>query len=167
VEQSFSARVSPNFPQPSPILETLSLENNGKFDLPLGVEFGILPGNPASLRTLRLKHIPLTNQLLRLTTFTSLDFSHYYVDSCTLLGLLAANKSLESLHISCRNIVGETSCTMVSLPNARDVELSSLTVSLVLEHLCLTLTPGVNIQVLPGGSFYPPDVPSQSLDGLS
>ena len=116
-----------------------------------------------------MKHVPLTNQLLRLTTFTSFDFFRYYVDLCTLLGFLTANKSLEFLRISCRNIVGETSCTRVSLPNARYVKLSSLMVSPVLERLCLPPTANISIQVLPGGVFYPPlrDIPPQSLDDLS
>ena len=162
------ARISPYFPHPSLILETLSLENDGKSDPPLDTEFGILPENPASLRTLRLKHIPLTNQLQHLTTLTSFDFSHYCIDLPTLLGFLAANESLECLRISCRNIVGETSCKRVSLPNIREMDLSSLTVSPVLERLCLPPIANINIQVLPGGTPNPPprDILPQSLGSL-
>ena len=162
------ARVFPNFPRPSSILETLSLENDGKSDPPLDIQFGILSESSASLRTLRLKHIPLTNQLLRLTTLTSFDFSHYCIDLRTLLDFLAENETLEYFRVSCRNVVGEIPCKRVSLPNIRDVELSSLTVSPVLERLCLPPTARIGIQVLPGGSFDPPfrDILPQSLEGL-
>ena len=162
-------RVSPNFPFPSPILETLSLKNDGKSDPPLDVEFDILPENPTSLRALQLERIPLTNQLLRLMTLTSFDVSHHSIDLGTLLGFLAENKTLEHLRISCRNILGERSCTRIPLPNIRDVELSSLTPSPVLTSLRLPSTVNINIQVLPGGPAEPHlcDVLPQSLDGLS
>ena len=162
------ARASPNFPCPSPILEILSLKNDGKSDPPLDIEFGILPENPVSLWALRLEHIPLTNQLLRLTTLTSFDLSHHSIDLGTLLGFLVENKSLEHLRISCRNILGETSRTRVPLPNIRDVELLSLTPSPVLECLYLPPTAGIDIQILPGGSIDPLlcEVLPQSLDGL-
>ena len=56
----------------------------------------------------------------------------------------------------CRNIVDETSFARDSLPNIRDVELSSFTTSPVLERLYLPSTANVRIQILPGGSFDPP-----------
>ena len=161
-------RPSPNFPCPSPILETLSIKNDGKSDPPPDVEFDILPGNPGPLRALQMERIPLTNQLLRLTTLTSFDISHHSIDLGTLLSFLAENKFLEHLRISCRNILGEVSCARVPLPNIRDVELLSLTPSPVLERLHLPPTADINIQILPGGSVDPLlcDVLPRSLDGL-
>ena len=161
-------RASPNFPCPSPILEILSLKNDGKSDPPLDIKFGILSEKPASLRALRLERIPLTNQLLRLTTLTSFDISLHSIDLGTLLSFLAENKSLEHLRISCRSILGEASCARVPLPNICDVDLSSLTPSPVLERLHLPPTADINIQVLPGSLVDPLlcDVLPRSLDGL-
>ena len=161
-------RVSPSFPHSSPALRTLSLKNGGKSDPPLDVEFDILPEDPASPKALRLEHVPLTNQLRRLTTLTSFDISHHCIDLDTLLGFLAENKTLEHLRISCRNVLGELSCARVPLPNIRDVDLSSLTPLPVLEGLSLPTAADINIQVLPGGSVDPPlrDVLPQSLDSL-
>jgi len=163
-----SVRVSPSFPCTSPILEILSLENDGKSDPPLDVEFDVLPENPTTLRTLRLECIPLTNQLLRLATLTSFDISHHYIDLGTLLGFLAENKTLEHLRISCRNIPDDGPRTRVPLPNIRDMKLLSLTPSPVLECLHLPPTADISIQVLPGGSVDPPlhAILPRSLDGL-
>lgn len=59
-------RTFPNFTCPSPIPETLRIENEneGKKDLPAELKLDILPENSTSLRPLSLSHIPLTNQLL-------------------------------------------------------------------------------------------------------
>ena len=107
-------------------------------------------------------------KLLRLTTLTSLDFSHYCTNLCTLLDFLTENKSLEYLRILCRKIVSETPRRRVSLPSIRDAELSSLTVLPVLERLCLPHTANINIQISPGTPSDPPlrDILPQSLDGL-
>ena len=116
----------------------------------------------------KLEHIPLTNQLLRLTTLTSFDFSHHCIDLRSLPPFLLVNKNLEYLLILCRNVVSETSYKRVSPPNIRNAELSSLTVSPVLERLYLPPTADESIQVFPSGSFDPPlrDILPQSLDGL-
>ena len=87
-EWSKLARVFPNFPRPSPILKMLYHENNVQSDPPLDIEFCILWESSVSLRTLRLKHIPLTNKFQRLTTLTS-STSHYYINLRTLLAFLA------------------------------------------------------------------------------
>lgn len=156
---------------PPPILETPSLENDGKPDPPPDVKFDTLPENPSSLRTLRLGHIPLTDQLLRLVTPTSFDISLHSIDLSTLLGFLAEIKSLEHLRILCRNVVGEAPCTGVLVPNIpRCVAFAdpSRYQSPVLERLYLPPTANISIQVLPGGLFDPPirNILSQFLDEL-
>ena len=82
--------------------------------------------------------------------------SRYCISLDTPLGSLAKKELPEHPRLLCRNIVGETSFARVSLPNIRDVELSSFTTSPVLERLYLRSTAKVSIQILPGGSFDPP-----------
>ena len=111
-----------------------------------------------SLTTLRLKPHPaheLTSAPHNTGSPPSM-LSRYWISSDTPLGSLAKNKSLERLRLLCRGVVGETSFARVSLPNIRDVELSSFTTSPVLERLYLPSTANVSTQILPGGSFDPP-----------
>lgn len=118
-----------------------SLEDNGESD-PRWIS------NLAHSRTLRLEHIPLTSQLRSLTTFTSCEFSHAALIwmHCSLSG----NKTRNSFAPHTK-----TSRKMVRFQNTRDVELTSLNISPVLQRLGLPPTINIYIQDLPGGSLNP------------
>lgn len=167
-QRTGAIRTSPNFSRSSPILETLRLENEGKKDLPAETKLDILPENATSLRVLCLRHIPLTNQLLRLTTLISLELCQYSVDLTTLLDFLAANEGLRTLRVTCRKPPTQAPHRVVSLGRIHLVELSSVVVRPLLAALRIPPTADVSIQVLPGGSSYTPlhEVLPSSLDGL-
>ena len=162
-------RVSPNFSRSSPILETLRIESEGRKDLPPEVELGVLPEDSASLKALCLRHAHFTNQLLRLTTLTTLEFLHHTINLTTLLDFLAANDGLENLKATCREItVHFHNHREVTLSRLRRFELSSLTVKPVLAALQIPPTAVLNIEVLLGGRTHTHlhDVLPSSLDGL-
>ena len=122
----------------SPILETLRLENEGKKDPPVEIKLDTLPENSTSLRALRLRYIPLTNQLLRLTALTTLELYHHSIDLTTLLAFLAANEGLIFLKVVRRKLPTRTPTHReVSLCRVRQVELSSLAVEPLLAALRL------------------------------
>lgn len=105
-------------------------ENKGKKGLPAELKLDILSEDSTSLRTLPLSHIPLTNQLLRLTTLTTLEILRRTIDLSALLDFLAANGGSGDVKVTCRNIISHShDYREVSLSGFRQFERMSLTVN--------------------------------------
>ena len=112
-----------DFKTPSDALETLRLSRNVISDIPETIRFGIVPTNPKALRTLHLRHLPLTIQFAQLTTLTNFSYSNPHVHSELLLDFLAANTLLEDVTIHCMNISDPSHRPVIPLDHLRQLSL--------------------------------------------
>ena len=116
-------RMVSDFRTSSDALETLCLSRNGASDIPETVRFGIVPTNPAALRTLQLHSVPLTIQFTQLTTLTNFSYFNPHVRSELLLDFLAANRLLEDVTIRCTNISDPPDRAVIPLDHLRQLSL--------------------------------------------
>ena len=116
-------RMVSDFKTSSDALETLCLSRNGTPDIPETVRFGIVPTNPAALRTLQLHSVPLTIQFTQLTTITNFSYFNPHVRSELLLDFFAANTLLEDVTIRCTNISDPPDRAVIPLDHLRQLSL--------------------------------------------
>ena len=150
-DEPFNRGGSPNqmitdFRTCSDALETLYLSRNGSLDIPETVRFGIVSTNPAALRTLQLRYVPLTIQFTQLTTLTTFSYFNPHIRSELLLDFLAANTLLEEVTIHCLNIPDPPNRPVVPLDHLRQLSLNiGDTVQSLLQ--CLRLPPTTRIDL--------------------